>query len=185
MLGLLSRLWWLVLIRGLLAIVFGILALTWPGITLVTLVILFGAYIFADGVFALAHAIRGGDARESAWVLALEGLLGIGVGLITFFAPTMTAVVLLFYIAAWALVTGVLEVIAAIRLRSEMTGEIWMMLGGLLSIAFAVFLMTSPVAGAVALVWAIGLYALFFGGLLVALGFRLRAASVRAHAALA
>ncbi len=174
MVNLLARRWWLIALRGVAAIVFGILALMLPGITLATLIILFGAYAFVDGVFAVIHAIGGGDESESVWLLLLEGLLGIGVGLITFFEPGLTAIALLFYIAAWNLATGVLEIAAAVRLRKQVTGEFWLLIGGLFSILFAIILMVRPGAGALALVWVIGIYAMVFGILLLALSFRLR-----------
>ncbi len=153
---------------------FGILAITLPGITLATLIILFGAYAFVDGIFAVIHALGGGDESESVWLLLLEGLLGIGVGLITFFEPRLTAIALLFYIAAWNLATGVLEIAAAFRLRKQVSGEFWLLVGGLASIIFAIILMTHPGAGALALIWVIGIYALLFGISLLALSFRLR-----------
>ncbi len=174
MVNLLARRWWLIVLRGVAAIVFGILAITLPGITLATLIILFGAYAFADGIFAVLHAIGGGDESESVWLLLLEGLLGIGVGLIAFFEPGLTAIALLFYIAAWNLATGVLEIVAALRLRQQVTGEFWLLLGGLCSIGFAVIVMAFPGAGALALIWLIGIYALLFGISLLALGLRLR-----------
>jgi uncharacterized membrane protein HdeD (DUF308 family) len=174
MLRLLARRWWLIALRGVAAIVFGILAVTLPGITLATLIILFGAYAFVDGIFAVIHALGGGDESESMWLLLLEGLLGIGVGLITFFEPGLTAIALLFYIAAWNLATGVLEIAAAFRLRKQLTGEFWLLVGGLASIIFAIILMTHPAAGALALIWVIGIYAILFGIALLALSFRLR-----------
>jgi uncharacterized membrane protein HdeD (DUF308 family) len=177
MVNLLAQRWWLFVLRGVVAIVFGILAITLPAITLHTLIILFGAYAFADGIFALIHAIGGGgDESESRWLLLLEGLLGIGVGLITFFEPRLTAIVLLLYIAAWNLATGVLEISAAVRLRKQVKGEFWMLLGGLCSIGFAIIIMVHPGAGALALIWIIGIYALLFGFFMLALGFRLRGA---------
>src|SRR5579885_3004752 len=148
MVHLLARRWWLVMLRGVAAVVFGLLAITLPGITLATLIILFGAYAFADGIFALAHALGGGGESESVWLLLLEGLLGIGVGLITFFEPGLTAIALLFYIAAWNLATGVLEIAAALRLRKQIQGEFWLLLGGLCSLVFAVILLVHPGAGA-------------------------------------
>ena len=138
------------------------------------MIILFGAYAFVDGVFAVIHAIGGDDESESVWLLLLEGLLGIGVGLITFFEPGLTAIALLFYIAAWNLATGVLEIAAAVRLRKQVTGEFWLLIGGLFSILFAIILMVRPGAGALALVWVIGIYAMVFDILLLALSFRLR-----------
>jgi uncharacterized membrane protein HdeD (DUF308 family) len=174
MFELLRRRWWLVALRGVAAIVFGILAITLPGITLATLVILFGAYAFVDGIFAVLHAIGGGDESESMWLLLLEGLLGIGVGLITFFEPGLTVIALLFYIAAWNLATGVLEIASALRLRKQLSGEFWLLLGGLCSIVFAFILMAHPGVGVLALIWIIGIYALIFGTSLLALSFRLR-----------
>jgi uncharacterized membrane protein HdeD (DUF308 family) len=172
----LAKLWWVAILRGVAAIIFGVLALTWPGITLAVLIILFGAYAFADGVFALVHAISGRDEAESVWVLLLEGLIGIGVGLLTFFEPAITGIILLFYIAAWSLTTGVLEIVGAINLRKRVSGEIWMLLSGIASIIFALILLVHPGVGALAVVWLIGAYAMVFGAILVALGFRLRGA---------
>ncbi|HEY2106133.1 MAG TPA: HdeD family acid-resistance protein [Candidatus Binataceae bacterium] len=174
MVNLLARRWWLITLRGVAAIIFGLLAIALPRITLATLILLFGAYAFADGIFAVIHAIGGGDESESRWLLLLEGLLGIGVGLITFFEPGLTAIAMLFYIAAWSLATGVLEIAAALRLRKQVTGEFWLLLGGLCSIVFAIIVMVHPGAGALALVWLIGAYALLFGIFLLALGLRLR-----------
>jgi uncharacterized membrane protein HdeD (DUF308 family) len=177
----LARLWWLFIIRGVAAIIFGLLALGWPGITLAVLIILFGAYAFADGVFTLLHAINGRDGNESLWVLLLEGLIGIGVGLITFFEPAITGIILLFYIAAWSLTTGVLEIVGAINLRQRVSGEFWMLLSGIASIVFALILLIHPGVGALAVAWLIGAYALVFGVILVALGLRLRGARVAAE----
>jgi uncharacterized membrane protein HdeD (DUF308 family) len=174
MFELLRRRWWLIALRGVAAIVFGVLAITLPHITLATLVILFGAYAFVDGIFAVIHAIGGGDQSESRWLLLLEGLLGIGVGLITFFEPGLTVVALLFYIAAWNLATGVLEIASALHLRKQLSGEFWLLLGGVCSILFAIILMAYPGAGLLALIWIIGIYALIFGTSLLALGLRLR-----------
>lgn len=168
----LSRYWWLFVVRGLLAVSFGIFAFVWPGVTLATLVLLFGAWAFVDGVFAAVGAIRGGRV-EPGWVLALEGLVGIGIGVITLFAPGITALALLFYIAIWAVATGVLEIAAAIALRREIENEWLLALGGLASVLFGVVLMVRPGAGALAVLWLIGAYAIAFGVLLILLGFKL------------
>jgi uncharacterized membrane protein HdeD (DUF308 family) len=178
----LAKFWWLIVFRGVLAIVFGVLALAWPGMTLLVLIILFGSYAFADGIFALVHSINGRDDRESVWVLLLEGLIGIGVGLITFLEPAITGIILLFYIAAWSLTTGVLEIIGAINLRKRVSGEIWMLLSGIASMVFAIILLVHPGVGALALAWLIGAYAMLFGAILVALGLRLRGAREAAEA---
>jgi len=172
--AILHRTWWVLLLRGLAAIAFGILTWVLPGISLATLVVLFGAYSMADGVLGVCTAIAGRKEHEHWWVLLLEGLLGIGVGVLTFFAPGLTALVLLFYIAIWAIATGVLELVAAIRLRKEIAGEWWLILGGLASVVFGVLLMAQPGAGALALLWLIAAYAVVFGVLLVMLAFKAR-----------
>ena len=166
--------WWAFVIRGILAIVFGLLAFFLPGITLVSLVLLFGAYCFVDGIFNLVAAFRVHGIQERWWVLLLEGIVSIAAGVITFIVPGLTAVALLFLIAAWALVTGVLEIVAAIRLRKEIRGEWLLALAGVCSIIFGLILFRHPGVGALALIWWIGAYAIAFGVLLIALGIRLR-----------
>jgi uncharacterized membrane protein HdeD (DUF308 family) len=174
MFDLLSRNWWTLVVRGILAIIFGILAFLWPGLTLVTLVIFFGAYALTDGIFAIFGAIRGWGERDDHWLLLLGGLLSVGMGIITFRAPGMTTILLLIYIAAWALATGILMFAAAIRLRKEIKGEWWLILSGIASIAFALLLMTFPAAGALGLLWLIAMYAVVLGAILIALGLKLR-----------
>jgi uncharacterized membrane protein HdeD (DUF308 family) len=174
MVEILSRYWWAFVVRGILAILFGILACAWPGITIVTLVILFGAYILIDGILLIVKAIAHWSGKEDRWFLLLQGLLGVGIGIITLVAPGVTAVVLILYIAAWSLATGVLEIAAAVRLRMEIKGEGWMMVGGIASILFALLLMLFPGAGALGLLWLIAAYAIIFGVALVILGFKLR-----------
>ena len=169
----LTRNWWVVLLRGLAGIFFGIMTLIAPAISLAVLVLLYGAYAFADGVLALVSAIRHRGAARW-WMLLLEGITGIAAGVVTLLWPGITALVLLYVIAAWALVTGGLEIAAAIQLRRAITGEWLLALSGLLSIAFAVLLILFPVSGALALVLWIGAYSLVFGALLVALALRLR-----------
>jgi uncharacterized membrane protein HdeD (DUF308 family) len=170
----LARNWWVLVVRGVLAVVFGILAFVWPGATVGALVILFGAFMFVDGVFALVAAWRRAEQRTSWWTVLLEGLAGIAIGIITFVWPEVTAFALLYLIAAWAFVTGVLEIFAAIRLRKEIRGELILGLIGVASIVFAVLVVLFPGEGAVAIVWAIGAYATVFGILLIVLGLRLR-----------
>ena len=174
MFDLLSRYWWTLVVRGIFAVIFGILAFAWPGLTLVTLVILFGAYAFVDGIFAIVGAIGGWGERDDHWLLLLGGLLGVGVGIMTFRAPGITTLLLLIYIAAWALATGILEIVAAIRLRKEIKGEWWLILSGIASIVFALLLMTFPAVGALGLLWLIAIYAVVFGAILIALGLKLR-----------
>jgi uncharacterized membrane protein HdeD (DUF308 family) len=170
----LARNWWLLVVRGALAIVFGILAFALPGATVTALVILFGAFMLVDGVFGLVSAWRRAERRMSWWPLLLEGLSGVAIGIITFLWPGVTAFALLYLIAAWAFVTGIFEIAAAIRLRREIRGEWVLALIGVASIVFAVLVVLFPGEGAVAIVWAIGAYAVVFGILLVALGLRLR-----------
>jgi len=176
---LLARHWWLFLLRGLISILFGVLAFVWPGITLASLVLVFGAFAFADGVFALVGALRGGG-REPWWLLILEGLVGVGIGIITVVSPGITALALLFYIAIWAIATGVLEIGSAIALRKEIEHEWLLGLSGLASVVFGVLLIARPGAGALTVLWLIGGYALVFGVLLVMLSFRARRLSARA-----
>lgn len=170
----LSRSWWLLVLRGLAAIIFGVLTWIVPGISLASLVLLFGAYAMADGIFNIWAALVGPRETESRWVLALWGLVGVGAGILTFAAPDVTALALLFYIAAWAIATGVLEIVVAIRLRKEIEGEWWLILAGLASVAFGLLLMARPGAGALTVLWLIASYAIVFGVLLLLLAFKAR-----------
>ena len=171
----LARNWGVLALRGLCAIIFGILAFAWPGITLKVLVLLYGAYALVEGILSIIAAV---SKREGSglpwWALLLEGLLGIAAGIVTFAWPKITALFLLFLIAAWAIVTGIFAIIAAIRLRKEIQGEFWLALSGVLSIVFGVLLFVRPGAGALAVVWLIGSYAIIFGILLLFLAFRLK-----------
>jgi uncharacterized membrane protein HdeD (DUF308 family) len=175
-----SRHWWAFAVRGLAAILFGILAFAWPGITLAVLVLLWGAYALVDGVLALISAFR--TRHDHRWGLLLEGIVGIGAGLVTFVYPGLTALVLLYIIAAWALITGVLELVTAFRLRRAIRDEWWLVLGGIASIVFGVVLLAAPGAGALALIWLIAAYAIVFGVLLLALALRLHGMGQRRHA---
>jgi uncharacterized membrane protein HdeD (DUF308 family) len=170
----LSQNWWLVLLRGVLAILFGISAFLWPGITWLTLIVLFGVYAIADGLIAIWTAFS--RTRESPrwWTFLLEGLLNIGAGVVALIWPDLATLVLIYMIAFWAVFTGILEIIAAIRLRNEITNEWFLALGGVLSIGLGILLFLQPVAGSLAIIWLIAGYALVFGILLVILGIRLR-----------
>jgi len=172
-LGIISRDWWIYVLRGILAIAFGLLALLWPGLTLGVLVFLFGIYVIFEGVLALSAAFRNRQ-RRLWWVLFLEGIAGIVVGIFAFAWPGLTAVILLLFIAIWAILTGILEITAAIQLRKQLKGEWALGLTGILSILIGLFLLTSPGPGALALIWLIGIYAILFGVLLLILGFKLR-----------
>ncbi len=173
MVHVLAKNWWLLLLRGIAAIIFGLLAFTWPGLTLLTLILFYGAFALVDGVLAIIAAVAGG-APGSRWWLAIVGLLGIAAGLLTFLMPGLTALVLLFFIAGWAIATGVFEIIGAIKLRKEIDNEWLLILGGIISVLFGVSMMLAPGAGALALVWVIGAYSVVMGVIFVALAFRLR-----------
>ena len=174
-----ARNWWALVLRGVLGMLFGAFAILMPMVALAALVLTFGAYAFVDGLFTVVAALR--DRRgERGWGwLVLSGAAGILAGIGAFVLPALTAVVLLYVIAAWAVVTGVLEVVAAVRLRREITGEWLLATSGVLSIAFGVLVMIAPAAGALAVVLVIGGYALVSGAVLIGLGIRLRAAARR------
>ena len=169
----LARNWWAIMLRGFAGIAFGVMTFVAPGISLASLVLLFGAFAFADGVFAIVTAVRNPHA-VSWWMVLLQGIAGIAAGAATLAWPGITALVLLYMIAAWALVTGLFEVIAAIRLRQVLTHEWLLVLSGLASIGLGLLLMLYPGPGALAVVLWIGAYALISGTLLFALALRLR-----------
>jgi uncharacterized membrane protein HdeD (DUF308 family) len=173
MLHALAKNWWLILLRGLCAILFGVLTFIWPGVTLLTLVILYGAYALADGVIAIIAAIMGG-APAPRWWLAVVGLLGIAAGVVTFLWPGMTTLVLLLFIAGWAVATGIMQIIGAIMLRKEINNEWLLIASGILSVIFGVVLAMQPGVGALALLFVIGAYAILYGILLVSFSLRLR-----------
>jgi len=169
----LAKNWWLLLLRGIAAIIFGLLAFAWPGLTLVTLILFYGAFVLVDGVLAVIAAITGG-VPGSRWWLAIIGLLGIAAGLVTFMMPGLTAVLLLLFIAGWAIATGVLQIIGAIQLRKEIDNEWTIGLSGAVSVLFGVIMLVAPGAGAVGLIWAIASYAIVFGILMVMAAFKLK-----------
>ena len=166
--------WWLLLLRGLVAIVFALLTWAQPGVSLAALVLVFGIYVLADGLLGVWSAIAKRRDNRHWWLLLLWGLVGIVVGVMTFIMPGITGLVLLMYIAAWAVITGVLQIVAAIRLRKEIKGEWLMILSGLVSVAFGVLLFLQPGAGALAVAWIIAAYAFIFGVLMVLLAFKVR-----------
>jgi uncharacterized membrane protein HdeD (DUF308 family) len=174
-LGALAENWWLLLLRGLAAIAFGVIAFLWPAITLVALTYLWGAYALADGIIAIgaAFSARGVDAGLRWW-LGLSGAVGILAGIIAFAYTGMTALILLAFIAVWAIIIGVLQLFAAVRMRDVINNEWWLILSGLISIAFGVVLIAWPGTGALAVIWTIAWYAVFFGCMLVGLSFELK-----------
>ncbi len=181
----LARNWWVLLLRGLLAILFGFVSFAAPGLSVAALVLLFGGFCLADGLMAAWTALSNNRQKENGWLLIIGGLLGIGVGLLTIFQPALTGLALLFYIAVWAIATGVVQVLTAIRLRQEIENEWMLVLAGLCSVAFGALLMARPGAGALAVLWLIGSYAIVFGVLLVVLALRVRSVARRIEARLA
>jgi uncharacterized membrane protein HdeD (DUF308 family) len=167
--------WWLLLLRGLAAVAFGVLAFFWPGLTLITLTWLWGAYALSDGVIAIWAAFNasGGEAGPRWW-LGLGGVTSILAGVLAFWYTGMTTLVLLMLIAVWAIIIGAIQLWGAIALRSVLQHEWLLILNGALSIAFGVILMLQPGTGALAFVWMIAWYAIVFGCLYVGLAFRLK-----------
>lgn len=170
----LARWWWTFVVRGIAAIVFGILALAWPGLVIEVLIILFAAWAFVDGVAGIVSGIRTRDQDRSWWLEVLEGLVSMAAGVIAVALPRFATTALVIIIGAWAIVTGVLEIVLAVRLRRVITGEIWMALAGVASMLFGIILLLFPAAGALSLVWLIGAFAIAFGIFELALGWRLR-----------
>jgi uncharacterized membrane protein HdeD (DUF308 family) len=175
MLNMLAKNWWLVEIRGVAAIAFGVLAFLWPGITLLVLVTLFAAYMLIDGI-ALLMSLRRAEPATAGHRLAvgLMGILGVAVGIATIFWPGITALALLYLVAFWAITLGLTQVIAAIRLRREISGELWFVIGGLLTVVFGVFILLFPGTGLLSLVWIVGAWAIVFGITNLILAWRLR-----------
>jgi uncharacterized membrane protein HdeD (DUF308 family) len=173
MFDLMTRHWWVLALRGAFAILFGVVAWVWPHITLWVLVVLFGAYALVDGVTAVAQAVRGTTGGPRG-LLAVSGAAGIVLGIVAMAWPGVTALALLMLIAAWAVVTGVLEIVAAVSLRRELRGEWMYAVTGAISIVFGILLFAWPVSGALAVVWLIGLIAILFGAALVGAALRLR-----------
>ena len=166
--------WWLLLLRGICAVIFGILTFVWPGLSLLTLVILFGVYSLMDGFIALIAAVLGRHKSTPLWWLIITGLISVAAGIVTFAYPQVTGLVLVIFIGAWALAHGVFEIIGAIRLRKELDNEWLLIAAGLLSVIFGLAILINPGAGALALVWLIGAYAIAFGLPMIWLAFRLR-----------
>jgi uncharacterized membrane protein HdeD (DUF308 family) len=174
MLHALAKNWWLLLLRGIASIVFGVLAFVWPGLTLVTLVLFYGAFALVDGVIALIAAFSGGARPAPTWWLVIVGLLGIAAGIVTFVMPGITALLLIVFIGAWALVHGIFEIIGAIQLRKEIDNEWMLILSGVISVLFGLIVLLAPGAGALGLIWAIAAYSIVFGITFIALALRLR-----------
>jgi uncharacterized membrane protein HdeD (DUF308 family) len=175
MLNLMTRNWWAIALRGLVAVLFGIAVFMWPGVTIWVLVALFGAYALFNGIFTAIEAFSRDVSRERWWALLFEGVVGSAIGVVTLIiGPWLTAMGLLYLIAFWAIMTGVFEIITAIRLRHEIRGEWLISLIAILSMAFGLLLVSFPVTGGLSIILVIGAFALATGALMIALAFKLR-----------
>jgi uncharacterized membrane protein HdeD (DUF308 family) len=170
----LAQNWWAIAIRGVLAIVFGLIALVLPGATMLSLVLVFAAYALVDGIFAIVAAVRAARQHERWGMLVLEGIVNIITAAIAVFWPAITVVAFVLLVAAWAIVSGALLLAAAFRLSID-HGRWWLVLGGIASVVYGVLLVVAPMIGALVLTWWLGAYALVFGVALLVLAFRLRA----------
>lgn len=174
MIHVLRRNWWAIAVRGILALLFGILVFVFPRQAVLVLVLLFGAYAAIDGVFAILSAVLAEQAHERWWPFVVEGVVGLAIGALTFFRPGSTALGLYVLIALWAVATGIVEIVAAFRVRASIANEAMLLIGGIASVLFGVLMIVFPVAGALAVVWLIGFYALLFGILMLGFALRLR-----------
>ena len=174
MIQILAKHWWVLVLRGLVSLAFAAAAFLMPKFTFELLILLLGAFVLADGLLATwsGWRLRGED--KDWWVATAEGLIGVVLGLITLFKPEISAALLITFVALWCLVSGTFEIALAIRIRKEIEGEWQLALAGVVSIALGLFMLVQPNGGVISIAWWIGGYALFFGLLLVALGFKLR-----------
>jgi uncharacterized membrane protein HdeD (DUF308 family) len=177
----LARKWWVLLLNGICAIVFGLTAFTWPGMTLLTLTIVYGLYCIAEGVASIIVSVTRGKRGESWGVMLFRGVISLIAGGVALFWPAMTAIALLVLIAVWAIVRGIFEIIAAIRLRQIINNEWLLVLGGIISVLFGAFIMARPGSGALSLIWIIGAFAIAHGILLIALSLKLHKLATIAH----
>jgi uncharacterized membrane protein HdeD (DUF308 family) len=161
-----SRYWWVPVVRGLVAIALGVFAFVWPIATITALVLVFGVVALVDGVLAIAAGIAARRLMSDWWVLLLQGFVGIAIGILTVVYPSITALAFVVLIAVWAIGVGVLQVVAAVKLRRAISGGWWLALGGVLGVAFGILLMSNPVGGGVGVVWLIGTFALVWGAML-------------------
>lgn len=168
------RYWWLVVIRGVLAIIFGLIALLSPGIALLAIIFVFAAYAIVDGIVALVVGFQEHNRNNRWWLLVLEGVAGIIVGILAFSWPGITSLVLLYLVAWWAIITGIMEIVAAFMLRDAISREWLLALAGILSIIFGILLIVNPGRGLLSLLWLVGIYAIIFGIVLIVRGFQLR-----------
>ncbi len=183
MMGLIKGVWWIFLVKGILGILFGLMALFMPGVAMASLVMAFGAYAFVDGASTLWAAIKNRKADGQWWLLALEGLLGLVIGWMALSSPGTVSLAFLMFYAIWAIFGGVLRILTALRLRKEIEGEWFMIAGGVISVLFGGFLLTQPVAGLVSIMWMIGAFALIVGISLVMLAMKARGFAKKVTAA--
>ncbi len=183
MLETLKRGWWLLVLRGVCAVLFGVLAFAWPGLTAEALVLLFGAYALANGIFTLGLAIRAPKGTPGTGTLVLLGLLGAAAGILTFFYPGVTALSLLWVVAFWAILTGAFEIAAAIQLRKQLSNEWALILSGILSVVFGGLVIARPNAGVLSILWLIGTYAILYGVMLLTIAIKLRSLVSQARSA--
>lgn len=174
MVATLTRNWWMWLIRGIAAIAFGVVAWVWPAATWVTIGILFGAYAFVDGIFAIYATIRAAETQQRWWPLLLEGIVGLFIAAVTWYDVRITLFAIYYVIVVWAFLTGILEIVAAVHLRKHISNEIWLIVGGIASIAFAGLLLWFPLSGMLAVIWLVAAYAIVFGFIMIAFALRLR-----------
>jgi uncharacterized membrane protein HdeD (DUF308 family) len=180
----LKRYWWMTLLRGIFWILFGIFIFARPSISLLALTISLGVILFIDGIINVGNAFSVRDRDEDWWVLLLVGLAGIGIGLLTFYNPQATALAVVYYVAIWAIATGLLEIVGAIRLRKQIENEVWLVVAGILSVAFGVLIAARPGVGAQTILWLIALYAIAFGVVMLLLAFKVRSGVNRIAGAL-
>jgi uncharacterized membrane protein HdeD (DUF308 family) len=168
------RHWWALVLRGVIAVIFGVVLIAQPGIALATLVLLAGIYMFADGLFAIVGSLAHREHYQHWWLALVEGVIGVIAGVVAFLYPALTALTLVYIIGFWSVLTGVLEIGAAIRLRAVIANEWLLAVSGILSILFGLFIIIFPGAGALSILWLIAGYALIFGVLMIMLGLWLR-----------
>ncbi len=167
--------WWMFVLRGVLAVLFGVFTFINPAVSLATLILVYGAYALVDGVTAVLGAFTNRRADSGfPWSVLLIGLIGVAAGIGTFMYPGVTALILLYFISAWFIVRGVFEIVLAVQLRKEIEGEFWLGLAGLFSVLFGLWLYLRPGAGALAVLWMIGIFAILMGLMFILLGFKLK-----------
>ncbi len=178
-----KKAWWMLLIRGILLVIFGALAATWPGLAFYSLVVLFGAFALVYGFVGLIGSISHRKDNKDWWLVLLEGVVSILIGIMAFAWPGLTGLVLAYLVAAWAIIMGVLRIYQAINLRKVIEGEWLLIVGGIISVMFGIFVLVRPLEGAVAIAWVIGIYAIILGLLGIFLSFRVRSWQKRAEKA--